>query len=140
MTYWQSTEEVSAEDFSTKPTENVYIECYWSGLRVLPPQQSEYCKFAYLKDLSEAGCSGLGSPRGIRNLSHYFGVLTALFTVREKLKCWRRQYIPCQIWSSPSEVCLRGKTTPKWAQYEFISCSHLWSGSQHVSTQSPSWM
>lgn len=32
---------------------------------------------------------------------------------REKLTCWRRRYILCQIWSSPSKVCLCGKNYAK---------------------------
>ena len=42
--------------------------------------------FAYLKELSGEGCFRLCSPRGIGNLGPYFGILTALFTVRVKDK------------------------------------------------------
>lgn len=82
-----TTNSVSAEYFRTKHTDNVYVECYLLGLVVLLAQQSKLHRFV----LSERGYQEKGISDSVLleeqgNLSHCFGILTALLPVRVKEK------------------------------------------------------
>lgn len=102
---WLTMDWVSAEGFRTKHTASVYTERYWSGLIA---EQNEIC------GASGEGCLRLCPPRGIGNLSYYFGTICSFhWMMKEELKCWRRQIYPVSA-VLPQRCVYVGKLYQRW--------------------------